>query len=282
MDLLGIDKAQKVKNPNRNWNGIRNFFKEKIPSLQTFVAENKAGSSHDKLVSAVFSEIIDTLHRQLAVVTFLNDDNSNDDILLAPLTNSGCESRFATLTNSLKVSGGSTKLKTLSDKEIVRSNNYIGGDEFKNLLTTEKVAEWKWARNSKQAKAYKKLTSEFLDGVKAAQSLAFHHKKILKEKKAQRTLKLLDQCKIHGGPLTETSLHLLDSLTLDQLLVEVCYLRCTIAPSIRQKRRVKGENGQYKMENFTISELRDSIKNAIKPENNLTQSIGELLQDVFK
>ena len=41
MDLLGIDKAQKVKNPNRNWNGIRNFFKEKIPSLQTFVAETK-------------------------------------------------------------------------------------------------------------------------------------------------------------------------------------------------------------------------------------------------
>ena len=27
MDLLGIDKAQKVKNPNRNWYGIRNFFK---------------------------------------------------------------------------------------------------------------------------------------------------------------------------------------------------------------------------------------------------------------
>ena len=164
----------------------------------------------------------------------------------------------------------------------MRSNNYIDGDEFKNLLTTEKVAEWKWAKNSKQAKAYKKLTSEFLDGVKAAQSLAFHHKKILKEKKAQRTLKLLDQCKIHGGPLTKTSLHLLDSLILDQLLVEVCYLRCTIAPSIRQKRQVKGENGQYKMENITISELRDSIKIGIKPENNLTQSIGEPLQDVFK
>ena len=83
MDLLGIDKAQKVKNPNRNWNGIKNFFKEKIPSLQTFVEENKAGSSHNKLVSAIFSEIIDTLHRQLAVVTFLNDDNSNDDILIS-------------------------------------------------------------------------------------------------------------------------------------------------------------------------------------------------------
>ena len=52
----------------------------------------------------------------------------------------------------------------------MRSNNYIGGDDFKNLLTTEKVAEWKWAKNSKQAKAYKKLTSEFLDGVKGAQS----------------------------------------------------------------------------------------------------------------
>ena len=281
MESLGIDKAQQIKNPNRNWNGIRNFFKGKIPFLQAFVEENKAGTSQDKLIAAVFSEIVDTLHRQLAVVPFLNEDNSNDDILLAPLTNSGCESRFATLTNSLKVSGGSTKLKTLSDKEIVRSNNYIGGDEFKNLLTTEKVAEWKWARNSQQAKAYKKLTSEFLDGVKTAQSLAFQHKKILKEKKAQRTLKLLDQCKVHGGPLTTTSLHLLDSLSLDQLLVEV-YLRCTIAPSIRQKRRVKGENGKYKMENFTISELCDAIKNAIKPENDLTQPIGELLQDIFK
>ena len=132
----------------------------------------------------------------------------------------------------------------------MRSNNYIGGDEFKTLLTTEKVAEWKWARNSEHAKVYKKLASEFLDGVKAAQSLAFHHKKILKEKKAQRTLKLLDKCKVHGGPLTKTSLHLLDSLSLDQLLLEVCYLRCTIAPSIRQKKASKRrkwtvQNGKF-------------------------------------
>ena len=37
-------------------------------------------------------------------------------------------------------------------------------------------------KQQQQAKAHKKLTPEFLDGVKAAQSLAFHHKKILKEK----------------------------------------------------------------------------------------------------
>jgi len=94
-------------------------------------------------------------------------------------------------------------------------------------------------------------------------------------KKPER-LKILDECKLHGGPLTPDSLNLVNELTEKQLIAEIKFLRCTTAPDIRQRRRVKVE-GAYKMQKFTTMELKQSIRNAIKPESVIMSNIDELL-----
>ena len=64
-------------------------------------------------------------------------------------------------------------------------------------------------------------------------SLAEKEKK--KKGKQAKALHLLEKCKIWEGPVTEKSLHTLDQLDESQLLVEVKYLRTSIAPNIREK-----------------------------------------------
>ena len=81
---------------------------------------------------------------------------------------------------------------------------------------------------------------------------------------AAKTLVILDKCKAHGGPVTLSSLNILDKLSETQLSTEISYLRHTIAPDIKQKQRIKVE-GRYKMQKFTNTELIQNIKNAVHP-----------------
>ncbi len=73
---------------------------------------------------------------------------------------------------------------------------------------------------------------------------------------------------------------ILDGLTNEQLLAEVGYLRLTTAPDIRQMRRVK-VYCKFKMLKFSEAELRTSIINALKPEEDLQEDIGALLDDAL-
>ena len=56
----------------------------------------------------------------------------------------------------------------------------------------------------------------------------------------------------------------------------------TIAPDIRQKRRVKAGEGKFKMEKFTVNELQTSIRNALRPEANVSSDIDTLLCNVMQ
>ena len=82
--------------------------------------------------------------------------------------------------------------------------------------------------------------------------------------------------------MTPQSLNVLDSLNTKQLVNEVAYLRATIAPDIKQNRRIRLQSGKFKMENFSGNELRINIKNVIQPESEAVDSIENLLKDVFK
>ena len=57
-----------------------------------------------------------------------------------------------------------------------------------------------------------------------------------------------------------------------EILSEISYLRATIAPDIRQMRRVK-VGGKFKMVRISIEELRQSIRNAVKLESDLGADI---------
>ena len=56
----------------------------------------------------------------------------------------------------------------------------------------------------------------------------------------------------------------------------------TITPDIRQKRRVKDGEGKHKMEKFTVNELQTSIRNALRPEANVSSDIDTLLCNVMQ
>jgi len=99
----------------------------------------------------------------------------------------------------------------------------------------------------------------------------------LKKKKNTRLLNTIQTCKKHKGPLTPDSLYLLSTLSEKELLAEVTYLRLTVAPDIRQQRRVKDGAGKFRTQKFSLTELHNSIKNAIKPDESVQDNINELL-----
>ena len=69
---------------------------------------------------------------------------------------------------------------------------------------------------------------------------------------------------------------LLDTLMEKQLLLEVSYIRCTLDPTIKQRRKVEG-----KFQKFSIEELKLQIKNCLLPSDTLGSDLGSLLLDVL-
>ena len=286
MELLGIDKAYDVKREDRNWSGVREFFKEKIPELERLRDEGVGGNGEDMLMTAVLDEILETLHRQLNEVSYFSDEETitaeaEEKMKYAALTNSGCESQFAKLNNRLNVSGGTAPVETLSRKNIVATNAFLVDSSFQDLSDEERKQQWKFARTSENVKEVRNLQKDLLQTLETNKVLALEKKKQLKLKSASKTLTMLEKCKLHGGPVTMNSINLLKDLTTDQLLSEVSYLRSTIAPDIRQMRRVQAPGGKYKMEKYTQTELVTSIKNAIHPVADIVGDVSTVLKEAL-
>ena len=101
MEMLGIDQFKGVKNVNRSWKGVKQFFKDKLPELETRLvdlSQEKTGVS--RMHTKIYDEIVTAIRRELAVMPFFTDeDGEGDDITeelmkWAPLTNLGCESKW--------------------------------------------------------------------------------------------------------------------------------------------------------------------------------------------
>ena len=84
--------------------------------------------------------------------------------------------------------------------------------------------------------------------------------------------KLLQVIKTHGGPVICNDLDNLEKLTDKQVLDEVRYLRHTIAPNIREKRKVENKFVKY-----TKAELITQIKNVLKQETEVEDNVDKLL-----
>ena len=128
----------------------------------------------------------------------------------------------------------------------------------------------------------RKLERDFLATVKMPNKLVLAKKEELERKKNQRLLQTIHICKQHGGPLTDNNLELVESLSEKQLISEIVFLWLTVAPNIRRQRRVKDSNtGKFGVEKFTAEELRTSIRNAIKPEDEVDKTVDGLLLKIF-
>ena len=287
MQLLGIDKAKEVKREDRNWTGVREFFRQKIPELKNIRDNANADNEEELLLSSVLDEVVDTVQRQLEEMRYFYEEESITEetetkLKHAPLTNLGAETKFAKLNNRLMVSGGTTSIDTLSRKDIVATNALLVDSSFTELSSDEKKKRWKWGRASENVKVARKLNKDLLKTIETNKRLALEKKKELKKKNAAKALRTLEKCKDHNGPITTRNIDILQNLTVNELLCEVAYLRNTIAPNIHQMRRVKGEDGKYKMEKFTKEELITGIKNAVQPETEAGHDIKKLLKQVLK
>ena len=258
MNVLGIDDCGDSEEYERSWDGVKNFSEEKMQILTQARDEYlKSDDGQLKLYSSVLSEVIDTIKQQLSQMKFFSEDKNLKDpkMKYALLTNMGCEGEFAKISNRIDVSGGSTdKYLTHSRKNIVSTDKYLTSEAFISKSEEEKLKTWKWARSSNEVKKAKEIERRFIDNVGISNKLAILRKEQVKKRKTERTLKMLDACKSHGGPLSLSNLHSLDTLNQDQLLLETSFLRSTVAPNIRQKRRVKSTDSTkaYSYENFTV------------------------------
>ena len=109
-------------------------------------------------------------------------------------------------------------------QENQQNRNIIQGQSSSNLTSAEKLAAKIWSRRSPEAKEYKKLVKEYQQKVKNSQELLVLAKKEKKRIKMEKAYKLLDQCKVHGGPISPDNLEHLDNLTEKQLILEIRYL----------------------------------------------------------
>ena len=207
---------------------------------------------------------------------FFSEDSIPEEIQakidLAPLTNSGSESNFSQLDLECRRGSGQTKLETMSNRHMVKGNKYFESDHWKEMSPELKEKEWNYARGSPQAKIVRDMKNEFLAKVKAAEKMIISEKIKKKQRKNERSLKLLESVKSHGGPIASNDGEKLQHLEESQLLNEVRYLRQTVAPNIREKRKVDGKFVKYSKE-----ELISQIQNVLKPETEVDENVDSLL-----
>ena len=274
--LLGIDEYKdKVYPGGRSWK----MSKEKLfLILESLKEESKrtGETAKERLISETAKKIESALRKQLMMMKFYQDDETKD-IPQTPQTNLGCESEFGSVGNDLKKAGGAVSLQSVSDKHVIARNHLYKKDRWTELSDIQKRKKWKWARGSPQAKKVKEMEKEFRQQIVAVQRLAVKAKEKKKAVIREKLYTNLEKCKKHGGPLTINDIKKLDTLNYAKTVLEASYLKKTTAPNIRLKRKVDN-----KFIKFTEEELKQQIRDAIKPQCDVTRNIEQLLLGVFK
>ena len=226
---LGIDDFRNTKSEARSWSGLRVFFPDLLSQLSSAATKSSALSGSELLEAEVCSKVQSALKNQLEYMKFyreeVEDDKLSDEILVkmdqAPLTNSGCESNFAQLDLECKRGSGQTTLQTMSNRHMVMINRYFESEHWKKMAPELKNKAWKEARSGEQAKIVKDMKKDFLDKVKASESLANQERIKKKQRKNVKCLSVLEDVKKHGGPITTDELDKLEALNDKQILSEV-------------------------------------------------------------
>ena len=218
--------------------------------------------------------------RQLSAASFFTSEEESDltrKMIFPPITNLGCEGEFSTVGNDFKHAGGSTSLKTVSNKHMISRNKLFDKDRWIKLSEYQKRAKWKWSTSSNEAKVVRKMEEEFVKRVEAVEKLALQRKTIDKNKIHQKLTDNIKRCKEYGGPLTQESIEKIHSLSFEQVKDEAGFLKKTTAPNIRYKRKING-----KMVDFTFDELKQQVIDAIKPAKSSTSNVDDLLKGIFQ
>jgi len=224
-------------------------------------------------------EITTGIERQLSSMDYFDDDAGENELLqFAPLTNLGCESEVAALDVRLKVSGGTTTIQTLSNKTVVKTNKYLEHKDLLDLSPGERALAWRIARTGEDAMQVRALLMDFTSTVAMAREAMVDKRKKAKRKKALRLVNLIEECKKHGGPVERKSIGILDALEEKQVLAEMSVLRA-MGSDVKSKRKVQS-GGKSCFQTFGLRQLKDTVRQAVAPTNEVNLSVEELLQGV--
>ena len=237
------------------------------------------GAETDILRANMIAEITTSVERQLSSMEYFGDDADENDLLqFAPLTNLGCESEVAALDVRLKVSGGTTSIQTLSNKTVVKTNKYLDHKDLLGLSPGERKLVWRAARTGDDALQVHALLRDFTAKVGLAREAMVDRRKGAKKKKALRLVKLIGECKEHGGPVERKTVNIVDGLNEKQVLAEMSVLRA-LGSDVKSKRKVQG-NGKSFFQTFGLPQLKETVRQAVAPTNDVDLSVEELLQSV--
>ena len=132
----------------RDWYGVRDFFKLKLPEIDDLCEQLKSGNGKDRLYSTMLKKTSETLRRQLSAMPFFYDilehhEAQNDELpdpnklTYAPLTNLGCESEFAWFDNRVKISEGTESVQSITRKRVICTNALLVDSSFDYLSDNE-------------------------------------------------------------------------------------------------------------------------------------------------
>ena len=124
---------------------------------------------------------------------------------------------------------------------------------------------FKWAHTSPEAKKFDELGEEFLGRLKMVQEQAAIGKRELKKKKGEKLLKIIEECKLHNGPVTTHNLSLLENLTEKQATAE-----------LSKRKPVNPQTKNFKVISLDVEELRMQIRSVVKPSGGKQKSFAEL------
>ena len=168
-------------------------------------------------------------------------------------------------------------------KATVRQNGALTDDGFLDLNPEGKMGVWKFCKNSDKAKAVHALEELLFQDVKAAKAAAQETRKKLKLTQAKRLMDMMAKAIEYGGPLSVDNIDgILFKLNLEETLNEVKLARATLDATIRQKYLVKNADGKGTFVNEPLSQLKSSLRDAIKPSDSPKLSIEELLARAYQ
>ena len=153
-EMLRIDQYKDTDGPEQSWATLKKVFRQICSKLESGMSSSES-TGRERLESKVKGKIKEAMERQLDTMKFYKSDVSAETQSLmaqTPKTNLGCEGEFSHGDMDLKRAGGSTSLKTISDKHVIKRNALYKKTKWTSLSADEKRRKWRWASTSTQAK----------------------------------------------------------------------------------------------------------------------------------
>ena len=92
-------------------------------------------------------------------------------------------------------------------------------------------------------------------------------------------MKLVLECKKHGGPIDDSKLDLLDKLNYNQVVTETKLLKATKFPDLKMRYRVRTEDNKFKFQKIDLVALKSNIRVLLSPESEPTSDLMVLLAE---